>query len=165
MMAHRFIPFPAFAHSGNLTQLLFLTQVLATLAMLGLIWFVQVVHYPLFLTIPEPGFMSYETSHATRTGWIAAPLMAVELLSALLLLVPHLRPVFVSHRTAQLGMVLVVLLWLSTGLIQVPLHNQLHQRYDRAVIQRLITSNWLRTALWTARAALMLFWICASLPS
>ncbi len=151
------------AHADMAVCILFLIQVFATLAMFGLIWFVQLVHYPLFLVIPESAFLAYETNHATRTGWIAAPLMTAELLSALLLLLPSLRPAFLSRNAANLGASLVVLLWLSTGLIQVPLHNRLHREYHRATIARLIHSNWLRTLLWTARAALMLTWMSALL--
>ena len=155
------LPFPAHAHVA--LRLLFLTQILTTLAMFGLIWFVQVVHYPLFLIIDPSGFLAYETSHATRTGWIAAPLMTVELVSALLLLVPSLRPASISAGSARFGALLVILLWLSTGLVQVPLHHRLHRRHHRTTIQQLIHTNWLRTLLWTARAALILTWIATLL--
>ncbi len=159
MIAHAFAGLPSSARADVAIRVLFLTQALTTLAMFGLIWFVQVVHYPLFLTIGESGFLAYETNHATRTGWIAAPLMTAELLSALLLLLPQLRPVFISRSSAEFGAWLVVLLWLSTGLLQVPLHNRLHRKHHLATIRKLIHSNWLRTVLWTARAGLILAWI------
>ena len=64
-----------------------LIQTLATAMMTGIIWFVQIVHYPLFTQIPKEGFTRYEQSHTVRTGWVVAPLMLLELGSALLLLI------------------------------------------------------------------------------
>ena len=48
----------------------------STLSMVGLIWFVQVVHYPLFARV-EQGFIAYEQIHQQRTTWVVAPLMPV----------------------------------------------------------------------------------------
>ncbi len=39
-----------------------------------------------------------------------------------------------------------------------PLHNQLHAGYSAAVIGRLVATNWVRTAAWTLRAGLVLWW-------
>jgi hypothetical protein len=138
---------------------LFLAQFAATLFMTGLIWFVQIVHYPLFATIhtktTRAAFRDYENRHANRTGWVVFPPMAVELLTALAALYPNLRPAFVSQPTAIASGVLVLAIWVSTGLIQVPLHNRLAANPTAETIRRLILSNWLRTALWTARAILL----------
>jgi hypothetical protein len=35
----------------------------ATAAMVGLIWFVQVVHYPLFASVGADEFVAYENAH------------------------------------------------------------------------------------------------------
>ena len=134
------------------------TQLVSTLAMFGLIWFVQLVHYPLFQRIPPDAFIAYETEHANRTGFIAFPLMFAELLSALALLAPTLRPAAIPFAQALCGAALVGLLWASTVFVQIPLHNRLHQAHNPAIIQRLIASNWLRTAAWTARAILVILW-------
>jgi hypothetical protein len=142
-----------------MSETLFLAQYAATLFMTGLIWFVQIVHYPLFATVhthtTPAAFRQYEANHANRTGWVVFPPMAVELLTALAALLPSLRPAFVSQPAAITSAVLVVLIWASTGLIQVPLHNRLAANPDRATIPRLVLSNWIRTLLWTGRAALL----------
>ena len=135
-----------------------LAQLASTLTMTGLIWFVQVVHYPLFAMVGPEHFPAYEAAHANRTTWVVAPLMLVELASALALLLPSLRPAFISVESAWLGAALVGLLWASTGLVQVPLHNQLHAGYSAAAIGRLVATNWVRTAAWTLRAGLVLSW-------
>ena len=138
---------------------LFFAQFAATLFMTGLIWFVQVVHYPLFATIhahtPPDAFRVYENSHANRTGFVVFPPMAVELLTALAALLPSLRPAFVAQTAAITSAVLVLAIWASTGLLQVPLHTRLAANPTAATIDSLVLSNWLRTLLWTARTALL----------
>ena len=148
-------PSPLAAQRG-----VFAAQLVGTLAMFGLIWFVQLVHYPLFLRADPATFSAFETEHATRTGWIAAPLMCLELGSALCLLRGSLRPATISSPEAMLGFALVLLLWGSTVFVQIPLHNQLDCGYSRVVIQRLLATNWVRTAAWSVRAALVTVWAC-----
>ena len=126
--------------------------------MFGLIWFVQVVHYPLFALVGPEQFQAYEAAHANRTTWVVAPLMLLELASACALLFPSLRPSFVSASEAWLGAALVGVIWASTALVQVPLHNRLHTGYSIAVIAQLVATNWIRTAAWTVRAGLVLLW-------
>lgn len=54
----------------------------STLMMTGVIWFVQVVHYPLFAEVGRAEFAQYEASHSGLTTLIVAPLMLVELITA-----------------------------------------------------------------------------------
>jgi hypothetical protein len=61
----------------------------ATLSMTGLIWFVQVVHYPLMARVGRVGFADYEAAHTRRTTWVVAPPMLIEGFTAVVLL---LRP-------------------------------------------------------------------------
>ena len=145
--------------------LLLVLQVFSTLGMTGVIWFVQVVHYPLFARVGERDFRGYAASHATRTTWVVAPLMLVELATACLLVFACFRPAFVSAREAWAGGLLVGLIWLSTAVLQVPLHDRLQAGYDAAEVRRLVAGNWVRTAAWTARAALVLWWVYAGLGS
>lgn len=137
---------------------LFLIQILTTAMMTGIIWFVQIVHYPLFTRIPKEGFIRYEQAHTVRTGWVVAPLMLLEIGTALLLLVyPHggdPLPIRTSPLyLAALGC--LIMIWLSTFLVQVPLHGILEkQPHQRAMIQ-LERTNWVRTSLWSLRMILL----------
>jgi hypothetical protein len=118
-----------------------------------LIWFVQVVHYPLFGGVGREGFSAYEQRHSILTTWVVAPAMLIELATALLLL--WNRPPQLPLSWLAIGAALVALLWLSTYLIQVPCHNRLASGFDAAIHQRLVISNWIRTIAWTARSALL----------
>jgi hypothetical protein len=124
----------------------------ATAAMAGLIWFVQVVHYPLFDAVGGGGFAAYATAHQRRTSWVVAPLMAVEGLSALALLfvpaddLPRALPIA--------GVALLLVIHASTLWLQVPRHRELASGHDPAATRRLVATNWVRTAGWSARAVL-----------
>lgn len=134
---------------------LLLLQLLSTLAMTGLIWFVQVVHYPLFERMDDPAFA---VEHATRTTYVVAPLMLLELGSSMALLRTVWRPGFITAGEAWAGAALVEAIWLSTAVLQVPLHNRLQARHSVGDTRRLVATNWVRTAAWTLRAALVLLW-------
>lgn len=126
----------------------------ATIYMTGLIWFVQVVHYPLFATVGTPHFPAYERRHTVRTAWVVGPPMLTELLTALLLL--GFRPAAIPAWAPALGLALLSLIWLSTALLQVPCHKRLANGFDERVHRRLVQTNWIRTAGWSLRLLLAL---------
>jgi hypothetical protein len=63
-------------------QTVLLIHALVTWFMTGLIWFVQVVHYPLMAAVGSPGFAAYEAAHSRRTTWVVAPVMLAEAATA-----------------------------------------------------------------------------------
>jgi len=134
-------------------QSLFLIEILATAMMTGIIWFVQVAHYPLFEKIPREGFVAYEICNTTRTGWVVAPIMLVELGSALLLIFLGSRLGYSPLHLIAIGC--LILIWLSTFFIQVPLHGILCRRADISTMEQLISGNWIRTVLWSLRLLIL----------
>ena len=126
----------------------------ATLCMTGVIWFVQVVHYPLFELASERRFERFAAEHQRRTGFVVAPLMITEAATALALLVAP--PLGLGRGLPWLGALLLASIWLSTALVQVPLHRRLGGGRDASAIRRLVASNWLRTAAWSGRGWLAL---------
>lgn len=119
--------------------------------MTGLIWFVQVVHYPLFFYAANGDFQRFADQHQRRTGWVVGPLMVVEAATASLLLLSPL-----AGTTAWIGWLVLVSIWLSTALVQVPLHRRLSVGFDARTARRLVTTNWWRTVAWTVRALIAL---------
>ncbi len=128
----------------------------ATLFMTGLIWFVQVVHYPLFAAVGSAEFARYGARHADTTLVVLVP-MLTELVTACLL-VWH-RPPSLGAREVWLGAALVGMVWLSTAFLQVPRHGELARGFDASAHAALVTTNWLRTAAWTLRSGLVLRWL------
>lgn len=125
----------------------------ATLAMTGLIWFVQRVHYPLFSFAAKGDFHAFALHHQKRTTSVVLPLMILELGTgvALVLLASGL-----SQRLAIAGLALLAMIWISTAAVQVPLHQRLAAGFDRRIARRLVRTNWTRTLAWTVRSGLAL---------
>jgi hypothetical protein len=71
---------------------LLVVHAVSTFAMVGLIWFVQVVHYPMLARHAGEGFGEVEREHCNRTGFVAAPLMLVEVMTAALLMIGGFNP-------------------------------------------------------------------------
>ena len=134
-----------------------LLHVAATLAMVGLIWFVQIVHYPLFSRVGRDCFRRYEMDHQRLVAWIVAPGMLTELATAIMLL--WYRPVGLEPTTIWFGIALLASIWLVTYTIQVPQHASLVLAYDEGLQRRLVRGNWYRTAAWSARGALVIWMV------
>ena len=92
-------------------RLLLLVHLGATLFMVGLIWFVQVVHYPLFAMVGGDVFAAYEFQHARLTTWVVAVPMMAEIVTGLLLV--RWSPVGVPSGVLWMGLVLLALVWES----------------------------------------------------
>jgi len=135
-------------------MLLLLVHAAATLAMVGLIWFVQVVHYPLFALASESRFERFAAEHQRRTSLVVMPLMVTEALTAAAILLAP--PLGLGRGLGWLGALLLAVIWLSTAFLQVPEHRRLGAGFDSLAVRRLVASNWLRTAAWTVRGWLAL---------
>jgi hypothetical protein len=139
---------------------LFVAHLAVTLFMTGVIWFVQIVHYPLFRFVGNSEFARYEAAHIFWTTWVVAPPMLTELTTAVLLLL--FKPKGISDGILWLNLALLSAIWLSTAFLQVPCHQRLSQGFDAATHHRLVVTNWLRTVCWTVRSGLLL-WLAAKL--
>ena len=137
-------------------------QLAATLYMVGVIWMVQLVHYPLYNRVGREAFPDYETRHNDGMTLVVGPAMLVEAATvALLALLPSSR---VPTSSAWWGAGLLAIIWLSTALLQVPCHNRLVNGFDQATYERLVQSNWIRTIAWTLRGALAMWMVWRQQP-
>ena len=50
-----------------------------------------------------------------------------------------------------LSLFLLLVIWVSTALVQVPLHERLASRFEPETHQNLVSSNWVRTLGWSLR--------------
>ena len=136
---------------------IFLFNLVLSFIALGLIWTIQLVHYPSMKYIPKDRFPEYHNFHSIRISILAIPLMFAELVTSIILLYQNLNNAIQTIFIVNL--ILVLLIWLSTFLIQVPLHNVLSKEKNTEKLSKLIFSNWIRTILWTARSILMILFL------
>lgn len=146
----------------NLPIWIFAANLISTLYLVGLIWTIQVVHYPSFQYADERTFQEMESFHQTRITFVVMPLMLVEAGTSLWLL--WTRPDFLSSWAVICGVLLIGAIWLSTFVLQVHIHGQLSEGMDTRAIQRLVTTNWIRTIAWTVRG-LLLSWVLLNVLS
>lgn len=138
-----------------LMLLLLLLHAAATWTMVGIIWFVQIVHYPLFARVGAAQFPAYEGAHSYLTTIVVATPMLIEAFTSVLLV--WQRPASLSPILVWSGLALVAALWVSTALLQVPQHERLANGFDVDAYRFLVGSNWLRTLCWSVRGGLALW--------
>lgn len=134
---------------------LLLIQTFCSLYMTGLIWFVQLVHYPMLADVPRERFVEFERIHQARTFWAVGPPMLLEMATAALFF--WLRPQEVPAWAPWVGLGLLLLVDGSTAVFFGPQHGRLSKGFDEKLHRQLVNWNWLRTFGWTARGMLLLW--------
>lgn len=138
-----------------------LANAVSTFFMLGLTWFVQVVHYPLFPLVSRDQFPRYHERHSNLTTWVVLPPMTVELVSSILLAV---EPPSGGSGLALTGAALAVSIWILTALAAAPAHGRIGQvGLDAASLRSLLAISWVRTFLWTAHAMVVVLLLSTAL--
>lgn len=137
-------------------------QFASTWAMVGLIWLIQIVHYPLFERVGVDEFPVYASEHQRLITYVVLPLMFCELLTSFWLW--SARPPEISNGMVVVGIVLVLLIWASTFLLQVPQHGALLSKFDADIHRKLVIGNWIRTIAWSLRGLLVSYmaWVTMS---
>lgn len=134
-------------------MLVLVIHAIATFYMIGLIWMVQVVHYPAFRLVGADRFAEFEAAHTRRMALVLAIPAPIEIVTGALLLWE--RPDSVGLELVLAGGAMLAAAWIMTALVQAPLHGRLSDQHDEGLIERLITTNWWRTALWTGRGVVV----------
>lgn len=136
-------------------------QVVGSVGMFGVIWVVQVVHYPLMRFVAADRFARFETAHRVRISWVVGPLMLLEGVCVLAFL--FAPPAGLTWWLPWAGAAAEAVAIGTTAFVSAPLHERLNARFDTATLDRLVATNWVRTAAWTARAALAIAMLVAVL--
>lgn len=117
---------------------------LADFGMLIVIWLVQLVIYPSFLSMDRSVMPTWHRRYTFRVSWVIMPLMCSQLSLGAYAAFQYSK---ISH---LLSLILILGTWALTFLISVPLHQKIQAgEGDATVIRRLIETNWPRTILWT----------------
>jgi hypothetical protein len=122
--------------------------------MAGVGWLVERVVYPQFAGVGAERWAAYHDAHSRRITPVVALPMGAQPIVALLLLLERPGDVPGALLAANLALPCAVLL--ATGAVFAPLHGRLGRAPTPALLTRLRRLNALRTAAWTAHAALAL---------
>ena len=113
--------------------------------MLGLITVTQFVSYPLFSKVKLSNFTFYHYHYTNNISFIAAPAMIAELAIAIIIFLN------IQSLLSSLNLLIIVILFISTFLIQVPIHNKLKSQGNIVLFKKLVLSNIIRTILWLSK--------------
>ncbi|MDZ7807716.1 MAG: hypothetical protein U5K71_11460 [Gracilimonas sp.] len=130
-------------------ELIFLVNTFASFFMTGLIWIIQLVHYPSFHYLGSENFKAFQLHHVNSIDKIVIPVMVAELATSFGL---AWTDGFLSLNAV--GFYIVILIWISTGLFSVPAHTKLESAKDDNAIRNLVSTNWFRTILWSLKSGL-----------
>ena len=122
--------------------------------MVGLIWFVQIVHYPLFGYLGSKEFETFHEHHKILITPVVGFVMIVELVTTGILIFQI--PVGMPNWTVIVGIILIGVIWISTLFLQIPYHNKLSSKFDKNVLMMLVNTNWIRTICWSLRGIIVL---------
>ena len=147
--------------STSQERVIVMAHVIATWFMVGLIWTIHVVHYPLFADVGEATYVAFQSAHVDRIGKLLFVPWLTEGITLLALLWlsfmggrRELRvPVFIG--AAAMAVVLII-----SGVWSAPAHGDLMDGFDSAIHERLMTANLVRTLAWTVRG-MSAVWILA----
>ena len=144
-------------YGGFVANAVLIANFAATWAMVGLIWFVQNVHYPLLARVGLDRAREIAVIHQRRTAQIVALPMAIEGLSTLGLLFE--RPDGVAWVLPWVGGITLAVAMGCTVLLSVPLHEQMANDPRIDTGKRLVQTNWPRTVAWTSHGVVALIMV------
>ena len=127
-------------------------HLLTTTLMTGVIWVIQLVHYPSFHYVDREHFSAFETFHSKQISKIVIPLMLLELVSGIGLLY-YLKK---SQSLLLINLLLLTATWLTTFAFSARYHGILTSGFSEKHIFKLIHTNWIRTLLWSIRTIIIL---------
>ena len=132
-----------------------LGHLIFTSIMTGVIWVIQIVHYPSFHFIEKELYTAFQKFHMNKISIIVIPIMLAELITGMMLFLDK------SSKSPFLiiSFVILVLIWLITGVFFSKAHNELIAGYQELVVNQLVAMNWIRTLLWTLRLLLLIYFV------
>jgi len=124
---------------------------LSTSLMVGIIWVIQLLHYPTFHFIKESDYVEFQHFHMQRISFIVVPVMIIELLSGFMLVY------YIRSNLLILCLIILLVIWLITFVFFTKLHQSLLGGYDKIIVDKLVQINWSRTILWSLRLIILIY--------
>lgn len=120
--------------------------------MVGMIWTIHLVHYPLFAEVGPESYVRFQAEHVERIGALLFVPWFTEGLTLLALLwfvtAQRRRDIAVP---ALIGAVAMAVVLIISGFWSAPAHGDLADGFDAAVHDRLMSANFVRALAWTVR--------------
>ena len=135
----------------NSQHVIFISHLTLTSIMVGLIWIIQLVHYPTFHFIDKNLYSSFQKFHMNSISLIVVPVMVLELATGVLLIVGNSKNFLII-----ISFIILILIWAITGIFFSGAHGKLITGYNALVVDKLVSMNWIRTILWTLKMFLLL---------
>lgn len=146
----------------------FVLHLACTAFMTGLIWLIQLVHYPLFEKVGSAFAKTYHAEHMRRITPLVLPVMLAEVGTGLWWAYETFRATGDGTQTLLLrgtvvaDAVLLAMIWLLTMFVQIPDHRKIAEGSvpetdekfvggPTVAVRGLVRRNWWRTILWSVR--------------
>tara|TARA_B100001121_G_scaffold236251_1_gene209877 strand:- start:156 stop:563 length:408 start_codon:yes stop_codon:yes gene_type:complete len=123
----------------------------ATSVMVGVIWVIQLVHYPSFHFVELKQYNTFQRFHMSRISYVVIPAMLTELFTLILIVISMDQ----IDTLVLASAILLIFIWLMTAVFFSGVHQKLTLGYDQTVVDKLVKLNWGRTLLWTLRLLLV----------
>jgi len=119
-------------------------RLLLDFGLMVLIWMVQLLIYPSFKHFSPTALLKWHSRYTLHMALIVIPLMFGQL-------IVYVIQVFQEQSLFNVfGMLVVFILWISTFLQFVPLHQKIsNSSFSERTLALLVSRNWIRVALWT----------------
>ena len=124
---------------------------LSTSLMVGIIWVIQLLHYPAFHFIKQSDYVEFQHFHMKRISFIVVPVMIIEILSGFMLIY------YFRSNLLILCLIILLVIWLITFVFFTKLHQSLLGGYDKIIVKKLVQINWSRTVLWSLRLIILIY--------
>jgi len=134
----------------RLMRPLLIAHLASTLFMVGMIWTIHYVHYPLFAHVGKSTYIAFQSEHVNRIGkllllpWLTEGMTLLAVL--ILAFLGKRRDLRVPAFLNGLGMAIALII---SGVWSAPAHGELADGFDAAVHDRLMTANLVRSFAWT----------------
>ena len=126
-------------------------HLIATSVMVGVIWVIQLVHYPSFHFIELKQYTTFQRFHMSRISYVVIPAMLTELFTLILIVISMDQ----IDTLVLASAILLIFIWLMTAVFFSGVHQKLTLGYDKTIVDKLVKLNWSRTLLWTLRLFLI----------
>lgn len=131
-------------------------QLISSGAILGVLWYLQLVHYPLLKKVKD-NFTAYETLSVRKILFFMTPWIILDVLVNVILAL-NLSSGFAG---IIMGIILAlsIFTWLMTFFFQIDIQQELLSGFSLKSLKSVIRSSLIRTIIWSFKVALLVYYV------